>query len=46
MVVRLQQAMASKFYVPGPLSHMEGAVHHLMRHYLETMGDSLHALDV
>jgi choline monooxygenase len=43
MVVKLQQAMASKFYEPGPLSHMEGAVHHLMRHYLEVMGDVLRA---
>lgn len=41
MVVKLQQAMASKFYEPGPLSHMEGAVHHLMRHYLEVMADVL-----
>jgi Rieske 2Fe-2S family protein len=45
MVVRLQQAMASRFYEPGPLSHMEGAVHHLMRHYLETMGDSVGAAE-
>ncbi len=43
MVVKLQQAMASKFYEPGPLSHMEGAVHHLMRHYLEVMADFLPA---
>jgi choline monooxygenase len=41
MVVKLQQAMASKFYEPGPLSHMEGAVHHLMRHYLDVMADAL-----
>ncbi len=41
MVVKLQQAMASKFYQPGPLSHMEGAVHHLMRHYLEVMVNAL-----
>lgn len=40
MVIKLQQAMASKFYVPGPLSHMEGAVHHLMKHYLQTMGET------
>lgn len=41
MVVRLQQAMQSDFYVPGPFSHMEGAAHHLMRHYLEIMADML-----
>ncbi|CAN5758242.1 aromatic ring-hydroxylating dioxygenase subunit alpha [soil metagenome] len=37
MVVQLQQAMASEFYDPGPLSHMEGAVHHLMNHYLDVL---------
>jgi choline monooxygenase len=43
MVVKLQQAMASNFYEPGPLSHMEGAVHHLMRHYLGIMSNVLRA---
>jgi hypothetical protein len=37
MVVKLQQAMNSKFYKPGPFSHMEGAVHHIIRYYLKTM---------
>lgn len=37
MVVKLQQAMSSEFYAPGPLSHLEGAVHHLMNYYLEVV---------
>jgi phenylpropionate dioxygenase-like ring-hydroxylating dioxygenase large terminal subunit len=37
MVVRLQRAVASPHYVPGPLSHMEGAVHHLMKNYLDAI---------
>lgn len=40
MVVQLQKAMASGFYEPGPLSHMEGAVHHVMTHYLDVMTGS------
>ena len=35
MVVKLQKAMASPFYVPGPMAHLEGAVHHLINHYLD-----------
>ena len=37
MVVKLQTAMASPFYVPGPMAHLEGAVHHLMNHYLDVV---------
>jgi Rieske 2Fe-2S family protein len=37
MVVKLQTAMGSPFYVPGPMAHLEGAVHHLMNHYLDVV---------
>lgn len=37
MVVSLQNAMASPFYEPGPMSHMESAVHHIMNHYLDVI---------
>jgi choline monooxygenase len=37
MVVKLQQAVGSRFYEPGPLAHLEGAVHHLMNYYLDVM---------
>lgn len=37
MVVELQKAVASRFYRPGQMSHMEGAVHHLMNYYLDAM---------
>jgi choline monooxygenase len=37
MVVKLQQAMSSGFYEPGPMAHLEGAVHHLMNYYLDVV---------
>jgi Rieske 2Fe-2S family protein len=37
MVVKLQKAMESPFYEPGPLAHLEGAVHHMMNHYLDVV---------
>ncbi|MES2534283.1 MAG: aromatic ring-hydroxylating dioxygenase subunit alpha [Pseudomonadota bacterium] len=37
MVVKLQKSMASGFYEPGPLAHLEGAVHHLMNYYLDVI---------
>lgn len=37
MVVRLQQAVGSPFYRPGPLAPLEDAVHHLMNYYLDVM---------
>jgi choline monooxygenase len=43
MVVQLQKAMASSLYDPGPLSHMEGAVHHLMNHYLDVLTGEAHS---
>ena len=38
MVVELQKAVASRFYQPGQMSHMEGALHHLINDYLDAMG--------
>jgi Rieske 2Fe-2S family protein len=38
MVVELQRAVSSRFYQPGQMSHLEGAVHHLMNYYLDAMG--------
>ncbi|OVZ66436.1 MULTISPECIES: aromatic ring-hydroxylating dioxygenase subunit alpha [unclassified Pigmentiphaga] len=38
MVVELQKAVNSRFYKPGQMSHLEGAVHHLMNYYLDAMG--------
>lgn len=38
MVVELQNAVASRFYQPGQMSHLEGAVHHLMNYYLDAVG--------
>jgi Rieske 2Fe-2S family protein len=37
MVVTLQKAMSSRFYAPGPMAHLEGAVHHIINHYLDVM---------
>jgi Rieske 2Fe-2S family protein len=38
MVVELQKAVGSRFYQPGQMSHLEGAVHHLMNYYLDAIG--------
>lgn len=38
MVVELQKAVSSRFYEPGQMSHLEGAVHHLMNYYLDAVG--------
>lgn len=37
MVVELQKAVGSRYYQPGQMSHLEGAVHHLMNYYLDAM---------
>lgn len=37
MVVSLQRAMKSPFYEPGPLSHTETAVQHIMKNYLDVV---------
>lgn len=37
MVTELQKAVASRFYEPGQMSHLEGAVHHMMNYYLDAM---------
>lgn len=37
MVVSLQHAMNSPFYEPGPMSHLEAAVQHIMKNYLDVM---------
>lgn len=37
MVVKLQQAVGSPFYQPGPIAPLEEAVHHLMKEYLDAM---------
>lgn len=37
MVVKLQQAVSSPFYRPGPMAPLEEAVHHLMNEYLDAM---------
>jgi len=37
MVVKLQQAVGSPFYQPGPMAPLEEAVHHLMNEYLDAM---------
>jgi phenylpropionate dioxygenase-like ring-hydroxylating dioxygenase large terminal subunit len=37
MVVKLQEAVGSPFYTPGPMAPLEGAVHHLMNHYVDVM---------
>lgn len=37
MVVKLQQAVGSPLYRPGPMAPLEEAVHHLMNHYLDVM---------
>lgn len=46
MVVKLQQAMASRFYQPGPFSHMEGAVHHMMNNYLDYMAPAIERISI
>jgi phenylpropionate dioxygenase-like ring-hydroxylating dioxygenase large terminal subunit len=38
MVVSLQSNAGSRFFDPGPMSHLEGAIHHTLQYYLETMG--------
>jgi len=38
MVESLQAAASSRFFVPGPLSHLEGAINHMQKHYLDVMG--------
>jgi choline monooxygenase len=38
MVVSLQAAAGSRFFAPGPMSHLEGAVHHIINHYLDELG--------
>ncbi len=37
MVVKLQAAVGSPFYTPGPMAPLEGAVHHLMNYYIDVM---------
>ena len=35
MVVSLQHAMQSPLYEPGPLSHLESAIQHILKNYLD-----------
>jgi len=37
MVQSLQNAMRSRHFTPGPMSKIEGAVHHAITHYLDRM---------
>ncbi|VCU70878.1 Biphenyl dioxygenase subunit alpha [Pigmentiphaga humi] len=37
MVESLQNAAASKFLKPGPMSPLEGALHHMEQHYIDLM---------
>jgi choline monooxygenase len=37
-VESLQRVADSYRYEPGPLSHLEGPIHHLLNHYLDTIG--------
>lgn len=37
MVVSLQHAMQSPFYEPGPMSHLEAAIQHIMKNYLDVV---------
>lgn len=37
MVIKLQQAVGSRFYEPGPMAYLEGAVHHVMNSYIDAM---------
>jgi Rieske 2Fe-2S family protein len=37
MVESLQNAAGSRFFVPGPMSPLEGALHHMENHYVDLM---------
>ncbi len=37
-VESLQRVAESYMYEPGPLSHLEGPIHNLLNHYLDTIG--------
>lgn len=37
MVASLQNAVKSQLYSPGPMSHLEAGVHHVMSHYVDVL---------